>query len=141
MLKNQVTWEGEIKHPDKIRYERIDKAQLHDVHRLGHLGLVVTPAKYQTRSGERTQRTARLVLRGGGRQCDNDNSDVTSALDATIVPDKDTGGKRKGRERGTSKDDIIRRRPSPTLRGARSKRVVSAIRERIRRNEPRSELD
>lgn len=40
---------------------------------------------------ERTQRTARLVLRGGGRQCDNDNSDVTSALDATIVPDKDTG--------------------------------------------------
>ena len=113
MLKNQVTWEGEIKHPDKIRYARIDKAQLHDVHRLGHLGLVVTPAKYQTRSGERTQRTARLVLRGGGRQCDNDNSDVTSALDATIVPDKDTGrgrakGVREGRPKTISYEDALR---------------------------------
>ena len=27
--------------------------------------------------------------------CDNDNSDVMSALDATIVPDKDTGDEQR----------------------------------------------
>ena len=61
---------------------------------------------------ERTQRTARLVLRGGAGNCDDGNSGVMSAMDATIVPDKRlrerAKGVREGRPKTIPYEDALR---------------------------------